>query len=200
MRALGRQVRFTCLRCPLPRQPVGDPVSAYPTHNLNPPELTDETLPAELHRLAAVCNGGRLFYAVYPRPDSEFGPWESSGVVLFNTDEIVESTQRFRAKYANHPWLHRLTVLGRSSGGDLFVGDPNDAQESDVWSVHYLDHEYFFGGSLAPDAQEPIAPSVLDFIYRVRTDPLPFLGSWRHLDEHGNQYYVTSVSFESGAE
>ncbi|MEO8329863.1 MAG: hypothetical protein ABI586_07665 [Candidatus Nanopelagicales bacterium] len=159
-----------------------------------PTVVEDGTAPAELRRLAGLFDGGRLFHARYPQPNSEFGDWESTAVHVLPLGDIITQTRRFRTKHQSDGWLRQLTVIGSNDGGDLFVADTHDDAPGD-WPVHYLDHEYFIGGSYEPEALQPIASSVLGFVQRVATDPLPFLSGWRHLDDNGEQYYVDAVEF-----
>lgn len=41
----------------------------------------------------------------------------------------------------------------------------------------------------------PIASSIFDFIFDVASDPMPYLDSWRYVDETRTQHYVETVEF-----
>jgi hypothetical protein len=162
----------------------------YPTHFLGEPaRVGQESTPAALGRVAAVFDGGRLFYARYARPGSEFGEWESTGVSMFSLTEIARQTREFRAKYDGSDWLRTLVVIGGGFDGTaLFVADPNGDPSGD-WPVLLFDDEY----ELAEPSR--IAESVFGFVLDVLANPLAYVTEWRHFDEQGEEYFVASVDF-----
>ena len=188
--ALDRQVVFRCHPCPPTRLAIGQELAAaYPVHRVGPSSTAENTFPPELRHLLAQFGGLQLFCSKY---EGNNGPWRSMAFELFSADEIIRISRNCRDEHPDNEWLGRLIIIGGDPSGDLFAID--STVDSDACQVYHLDHGYLYGEEAAPDAQIEVAPSIPSLLHRIVSGPLPWLGTWRHLDEYGEQYDVTSIT------